>query len=82
MPNLSSAGTCSLPGCSRVKYVDPANGRVHDYCGRSHAFQAQQQGQQILMCLFMMQGIPQVPSLPCSMYTHHKLAQTTLLTKC
>ena len=41
---LSAAGygTCSLSGCNAPKYRDPANGRIHDYCGRTHAFQALQ----------------------------------------
>jgi hypothetical protein len=39
-----SYGTCSLPGCNRPKYRDPANGRIHDYCGRTHASQAIAQG--------------------------------------
>ena len=41
---LSESGTCSLPGCKRPKYVDPANNRTHDFCGRTHANQAQQLG--------------------------------------
>lgn len=64
-PNLSSAGygTCSLPGCGLPKYCDPANGRVHDYCGRSHAYQAQQQGQQrSCVHIFMTKGNPLVVS--------------------
>ena len=46
-PNLQSAGygTCSLPGCMSPKYCDPANGRIHPYCGRSHAALARAQGQ-------------------------------------
>ena len=46
-PNLqdpSGYGTCSLPGCTRPKYRDPANGRVHNFCGRTHATQARAQG--------------------------------------
>ena len=46
-PNLqdpSGYGTCSLPGCTRPKYRDPANGRVHDFCGRTHANEARAQG--------------------------------------
>ena len=45
-PNLQIAGfgTCSLPGCNRPKYRDPANGRIHDFCGRTHASQARAQG--------------------------------------
>ena len=42
--SLSESETCSLPGCTQRKYVDPANNRVHDFCGRSHAFEAQKQG--------------------------------------
>jgi len=43
--SLSAAsGPCSLPGCTRPKYVDPANGRIHDYCGRRHAKEAQAKG--------------------------------------
>ena len=41
---LTSHGTCQLPGCTRPKYCDPANGRVHDWCGRGHAYQARIQG--------------------------------------
>ena len=40
----ASPGICSLPGCTQRKYVDPANNRVHDFCGRSHAFEAQKRG--------------------------------------
>ena len=32
---------CRLPGCQRHVYVDPGrNGKVHDYCGQTHAKQA------------------------------------------
>ena len=30
--------TCRLPGCSKPCYVE-GNGKVHDYCGRTHAQQ-------------------------------------------
>jgi ribA/ribD-fused uncharacterized protein len=30
--------TCRLPGCSKACYVE-GNGKVHDYCGRTHAQQ-------------------------------------------
>ena len=45
-PNLQIAGygICSLPGCNRPKYQDPANGRIHYFCGRTHASQAKAQG--------------------------------------
>lgn len=36
--------TCIFPNCTKPRYVDPANGRVHDYCGRTHANQAQATG--------------------------------------
>lgn len=42
---FSVAGeTCIFPNCTKPRYVDPANGRVHDYCGRTHANQAQATG--------------------------------------
>ncbi|CAI8018713.1 hypothetical protein GBAR_LOCUS11341 [Geodia barretti] len=38
---FSAAGEkCSLPGCDKPRFVDPASGRVHDYCGITHANQA------------------------------------------
>ena len=43
-PNLAHGETCSLPGCAKPKYVDPANGRVHDFCGRTHANEAHARG--------------------------------------
>jgi len=30
---------CKFPGCDKPCYVEP-NGKVHDYCGRTHANQA------------------------------------------
>ena len=33
---LSPDQLCSLPGCTRARFVDPS-GRVMDYCGRTHA---------------------------------------------
>ena len=35
---------CSLNGCAAPRYRDPTTGLLHDYCGRSHAFKAKQQG--------------------------------------
>jgi hypothetical protein len=35
---------CSLPGCDKPRFVDPASGRVHDYCGITHANQAIKSG--------------------------------------
>ena len=35
---------CMLPGCTKRKYYDVANQRMHDYCGRGHAYEAQQKG--------------------------------------
>ena len=34
-------GRCALPGCTRPVHVDPGTGIAHDYCGRSHAQEAQ-----------------------------------------
>ncbi|KAL6078972.1 TRUD domain-containing protein [Balamuthia mandrillaris] len=28
---------CGLPGCNKAVYVEPGTGKVHDYCGRTHA---------------------------------------------
>ena len=41
---VAAGETCSLPGCTKQRYVDPANNRVHDYCGRTHANQALSRG--------------------------------------
>ena len=35
---------CSLNGCAAPRYRDPATGFLHDYCGKSHAVKAKQQG--------------------------------------
>ena len=37
-------GTCDLPDCVKMKYQDPSNGRVHNFCSRSHAEQAKLEG--------------------------------------
>lgn len=34
---VRSKHVCRLDGCSRPRFEEPANGRVHDFCGRSHA---------------------------------------------
>ena len=34
------ANRCSLPGCSAPRFVDPTNGFIHDFCGRTHAREA------------------------------------------
>ena len=30
---------CSLPGCARPRFRDPATGRLHEYCGKGHAME-------------------------------------------
>ena len=30
-------GICSLPNCGSPKYQDPSNGRIHEFCSRTHA---------------------------------------------
>lgn len=32
-----SKPVCRLDGCSRPRFEEPATGRIHDFCGRSHA---------------------------------------------
>ncbi len=47
MPDMALTGgygICQFPQCGRQKYCDPANGRVHDFCGRSHAYRARVEG--------------------------------------
>jgi len=34
------AKVCALDGCTRPVFVDASTGRVHDYCGKTHARQA------------------------------------------
>ena len=34
-------GQCALRGCTKSVHVDPGTGITHDYCGRSHAQEAQ-----------------------------------------
>ena len=61
MPNMALGGygnQCSFPQCTSPKYYDPANGRVHDFCGRSHAYQARMQGT-VVVCVVAL-GISQV----------------------
>ena len=41
---LEERGECSLPECKEYRYQDPANGRVHPFCSRSHASEARQIG--------------------------------------
>ena len=41
---LKELGICNLPGCTKYNYQDPANGRVHPFCSRTHASQAIQIG--------------------------------------
>ena len=31
------AKKCLIPGCSKSVYIDPVSGRIHDFCGRTHA---------------------------------------------
>eukprot|EP00731_Ephydatia_muelleri_P002147 Em0001g2147a len=38
-PQLPPDQTCSLPGCSRPKCIEPVTGRRHDYCGKRHALE-------------------------------------------
>ena len=38
------AHQCSLNGCAAPRYRDAETGAVHDYCGKSHALKAKQQG--------------------------------------
>ena len=37
-------GVCGLPNCKAYRYQDPANGRIHQFCSRSHAFEAKKKG--------------------------------------
>ena len=41
---VAAGEMCSLPGCTKQRYVDPSNNRVHDYCGITHANQALSRG--------------------------------------
>ncbi|KAL5516947.1 hypothetical protein EMCRGX_G002404 [Ephydatia muelleri] len=36
-PPLPADRRCSMPGCTRPKFVETATGRIHDYCGKRHA---------------------------------------------
>lgn len=38
------AAHCSLPGCTAARFVDETTGRRHDYCGKTHALKAKEQG--------------------------------------
>jgi len=35
----TTAKKCLIPGCSKSVYIDPVSGRIHDFCGRTHAQQ-------------------------------------------
>ena len=35
---------CALAGCARPCYVEPSTGRIHDFCGQSHAREAAASG--------------------------------------
>lgn len=35
---------CALPGCTATRFRDETTGRLHDYCGRTHAFVALSRG--------------------------------------
>ncbi len=55
MPDMALTGygnQCQFPQCTSPKYYDPANGRMHDFCGRSHAYQARVQGT-YCSCVYM-----------------------------
>ena len=39
-----SDNRCALPGCSAPRFVDQDTGWMHDFCGRTHAKQAQERG--------------------------------------
>ena len=53
LSSTAAGEPCNLPGCNKPKYVDPANGRVHDYCGRTHANQAQAAGKSKIIMTFI-----------------------------
>lgn len=40
-------GLCKLVDCDRSRYQDPSNGRIHEYCSRSHAFLAKETGMEL-----------------------------------
>ena len=40
----SASMICSLPGCSAPRFRDPESGELKDFCGRSHAIKAREQG--------------------------------------
>ncbi len=50
---LSERGSCSLPGCEESRYQDPSNGRIHEFCSRSHASQSKpkQTGMGLRLCV-------------------------------
>lgn len=52
-------GTCKLADCEKFRYQDPSNGRIHEYCSRSHAFLAKETGMKIHLfdCLGLSQGL-------------------------
>lgn len=45
LTRLPQGSRCKLAGCSRTVYVDERTGRVHDFCGRSHANEAMANGE-------------------------------------
>ncbi len=60
---LSERGSCSLPGCENSRYQDPSNGRIHEFCSRSHASQSKQTGMGLRLCVTLIhhnvKGFPQ-----------------------
>ncbi len=41
---VEERGECNLPNCTDPRYQDPANGRIHLFCTRSHASEAARTG--------------------------------------
>lgn len=44
MVPMTMRDKCLLPGCKKFKYQDPCNRRIHDFCSRTHAAEASQNG--------------------------------------
>ena len=53
---LASGEICSLPGCNKPRYVDPSNGRIHDFCSRTHTGQAMSKRVYVCVCMCVWVG--------------------------
>ena len=47
---------CKLHGCNGAVYIDAKSGRIHDFCGKTHATQYQLQNSNDIIIIIILEN--------------------------